>query len=207
MLNAVQLGLLPSLLRCAADDLGRSYSATWSTDRLRTLLMQVCLHAGHQVSGSVVVGTPVHQDVRGVRSQRSQRSQAVRPANLQITLHNDGSLVLVDLLTAGTASDNAGALSPQTARTAIDRVMAGTVDALLIAADAALYDRLHDSAARAKASAGFGLVQSVLPRSTALAQKKAHLATLGDATVTTSGGMVVAFGVPRVACMVHMLPY
>jgi hypothetical protein len=207
MLDTARLDLLQQLLQTAAADLERAFTATWSTARLRTLLVQACLDRGHQVVEPVVAGVP---------ARANQDPRAPRPADLQ-AIRRDGARALsVDLLTGGNPppgrSQGFAAASPQAltlalAHRALERVASGAIDALLISADAHAYQQLFDAADGRAASRQRHTVVTVLPRAAHVTREKAHTCILGDATVATVGREVRAFGLARVACAVYVLPY
>lgn len=216
MLDAARFELLQRLLQTAVADLHRAFTATWSTARLRTLLVHACLDQGHQVVEPVVAGTP---------ARAGHPPRAARPADLE-AIRRGARPLAVDLLTGGSpqrvgeargdepdrgdsslrhASDRA--LSVASAHRAIERVSSGAIDALLISADAQAYERLFDPAAGRSGSRHRHAVVSVLPRAANVARVTAHTCILGDATVATVGREVRAFGIARVACAVYVLPY
>jgi hypothetical protein len=217
MLDTGRLELLQRLLQTAADDLQRAFTATWSTARLRTLLVHACLDADHQV---------VEPAVQGVPARAKHAPRAARPADLE-AIRRDGTHPLaMDLLTgsggAGLPWERPGSglpsraegphgddtsLSLASAHRAIERVSSGAIDALLISADAQAYERLFESASGRAAGRQRQAVATVLPRAANIAREKAHTCILGDATVATVGREVRAFGITRVACVVYVMPY
>jgi hypothetical protein len=207
MLDTVQLELLQRLLETAVADSSRAFTATWSTARLRTLLVHACLDQGHQVIEPVVPGTP---------ARMNHAPRGARPADLQVVSRAGARPLAVDLLTgsmpqgdADTAlrHDSGKALSPASVHRAIERVSSGVIDALLISADAQAYERLFDPAEHRSASRLRQSVMAVLPRAANVAREKAHTSILGDVTVATVGREVRAFGIARVACAVYVMPY
>jgi hypothetical protein len=218
MLDTGRLELLQRLLQTAADDLHRAFTATWSTARLRTLLVHACLDAGHQVVEPAVPGVPA-------RAKHAPR--AARPADLEAIRRDGAHPLAVDLLTgsggAGVPWDRPGggpvlsrvegphggntSLSLASAHRGIERVSSGAIDALLISADAQAYERLFESAAGRAAGRQRQAVATVLPRAANIAREKAHTCILGDATVATVGREVRAFGITRLACAVYVMPY
>ena len=132
-MNALQTRLLQQLMRAAARDLERAYSATWSRSRLYTVLAGHCRREGHQVVEPVVHGTPAYL------KQAGTDGIARAGSDLQISQGAGGRLLFVDLLTSSTelSGREGGSLTLETAHSAISRVLEHEIDALLVVADAA----------------------------------------------------------------------
>ncbi len=198
MLEASQIELLQRLLHTTADDLSRTYSATWSSARLRTVLVHACLEAGHRVIERTIAGTPAHSN---------RLAKEARPADLQALLRHDARPLHVDLL-VGSSTSPAGkaslSLSLGMAHQAIERLASGAVDALLISADAQAYERLFDPVDGRTAARQRRAVTTVLPRTAAEGSEKPYVHTLGDATMTAVTRDVRAFGLARLACAIYV---
>jgi hypothetical protein len=195
MLEASQIELLQRLLHATADDQSRIVSATWSSARLRIVLVHACLEAGHRVIERAIAGTPAH----------SNRPEA-RGADLQALLRHDARALNVDLLVGSSSSPagDASMLSLATVHRAIERVSSGAVDALLISADAPAYERLFEPVDGRTASRQRREVATVLPRTVAAAFEKPHVRNLGDVTMAAVMRDVRAFGLSRLACAVYV---
>ena len=203
MLDKARLDLLLRLLQVAGIDSSRAFTSTWSSARLRTLLMRACLDEGHQVLEPGVPGTP---------SRAGHATRGARPADLQARPRSGARPLALDLLSGGHAPHGASEglarpLSLATVHGAIDRVSSGAIDALLISADALAYDQLFGAVDGRSASRLQNLVAAVLPRAANFSRDKAHTCIVGDTTMATVGREVRAFGMSRVACAVYVVSY
>jgi hypothetical protein len=185
--------LLRQLREAAADDQERAYTATWSRERLRTLLVHVCLGHGHQVVEPTVPGTPAHQP-----PGRGQPALA----DLQVVPRHEARALAVDLLTARSGAEG---LVLSVVHRAIERVAAGHTDAVLISADADAYDRVLEPSTGVQAARMRQLVTAALPRAGRFQTGQATTWTTGDVTLATVGTAVHAFGGLRVVCTVHVM--
>ncbi len=195
--------LIRRLLRAAAVDQTRTYSATWSLSRLRTMLTNKVLGFGHRVIDAEVPGTPSYTNQ--ALAQHALHVPAPAAADLTILEHPGDRVMYVDLQVAS-AQAAAGSMTFEMAYDKIMRITAGQSDVLLISADADAYDRARsrDSRQRGPEDPRLKVVAAVLPAYSKMSVLEPHHVTLGDLSVELLGVKCMAFGTPRVACAMYV---
>jgi hypothetical protein len=188
--------LLQHLMRAAAEDQRLSFSSTWSKSRLRTTLVHRCLADGHEVVDPPVAGTPLQV------KQPTRASRAVRP-DLQVLHRSGDKLLYVDLLIGATQVPHE-VFTSEDAQAAATRLADGKIDAMIVSADAVVYEQVL---APARKSRRHALAAAVLPPAAWLSLRQPRRHTHGDITLETVGLETVAFGASRVMCVVSAMDY
>lgn len=195
------LNLLHRLLRIAAVDQGRTFSATWSQSRLRTLLIDECYKRGFQVapSPSATQAAPLSR-VHGGSSARSSPDDKARP-DLVVQDAQGRKLLTMDVL-CGSSQGSDAIYTAEKVYNAIVRLTAGLVDSVMISTDIDDYNRLHlpDDALQGSDGRRIKLFTAVLPPTGEVSVRNPRVITLDDSTLSVFGARTTAFATGRVVC-------
>jgi hypothetical protein len=195
------LNLLKKLLRVAAVDQGRAFSATWTKSRLRTLLMDECFQRGLQLAQdkAMVQAEPLSR-VHGFAGQRVKPAERQTP-DLVVQDAQGRKLLTVDVL-CGSSQGSEPLFTPEAVYTSIVRLTKGVVDAVMISTDIDDYNRLHvaDTALQGTDALRIRLFTAVLPPPGEVSVRNPRLITLDDSTLTVFGARTTAFATGRVVC-------
>lgn len=193
VLNSDQTKLLHRLMRVAAVDLGRAYSASWSRSRLRTLMIEECIKRNLQV---VDAGASTHAP-----PNKRLRAGLREPAAADLVVLDQGGrkLLTLDVL-CGSLQSEAGEFTPVAVYNAFARLNAGHVDAVVISADADIYGKLlePDEALMGNDASRIKVFGAVLPPLGTVSMREPRRITIDDTTLTIFGARVTAFGIARV---------
>jgi hypothetical protein len=195
-----QIQLLHRLVKTAAVDQTRVFSATWSQSRLRTVLIDKIIASGHQIMEPEVVGTPLAM----MRAATHHDRQAAAP-DLKVLSRSGDKLLFVDVLVASRHATE----RPTTVadlHTAVGKLASGATDVLILSADGDSYEALRhiDTASPHRVDPRSKTLASVMPTLSAVSGKSPHHATVGDISLEVIGLRSSAFGTARVACAVYV---
>lgn len=193
VLNPDQTKLLHRLMRVAAIDLGRAYSASWSRSRLRTLLIEECIKRDLQVlDASASVSASSNPRPRGGQNEPTAPDLAV--------LDRGGRKLLTLDVLCGSLQSEAGEFTPTAVYKAFARLNAGHIDAVIISADADIYSKLlePDESMKGSDAPRIKVFTALLPPLGDVSMREPRRITIDDTTLTIFGARVMAFGIGRV---------
>jgi hypothetical protein len=195
------LNLLKRLLRVAAVDQGRAFSATWTKSRLRTLLLDECFQRGLQIAQdkAATQAEPLSR-VHGFAAKRTNLTEKQMP-DLVVQDAQGRKLLTVDVL-CGSSQGSEPLFTSEAVYTSIVRLTKGVVDAVMISTDIDDYNRLHfpDDALQGTDALRVRLFTAVLPPPSEVSVRNPRLITLDDSTLTVFGARTTAFATGRVVC-------
>lgn len=181
------------MMRVAAIDLGRAYSATWSSSRLRTLLIDECIRRNLQIHD------PVPEGKATVAKQSRPGSRELATPDLVVLDRGGRKMLTVDLL-CGSQQGEGSEFSSLQVYNAIARLTSGHIDAIIVSADADSYGKLHahDTTLQGRDATRVKVFTAVLPPMGEVSMRQPRRITIDDTTMTIYGARVTAFGMGRV---------
>jgi hypothetical protein len=197
ILMPAQLDLLHRLMRVAAIDLNRAYSASWSRSRLRTILADDCIKRGLQVTDAPAAAMAIVS--RFVTATAGDGAPASPDLGV---LNAKGQKLLTVDLHCGSFQAEQSDFMPDSVYNSVARLVRGYVDSFVISADADIYTKLlePDEKLQGRDAARIRVFESVLPPVSQLSFKEPRRITVDDTSMKVYGVRVSAFGITRIVC-------